>query len=155
MQPVWFCIFSGRQFEDAFQNAQWRKAEQMQPLWLCILSGRQFEEAFENAQLRKVKKMQPVWLCMLSGRRLPYSTDSYFHILIFVFVSWVGGGDPPWVPAKSLSLHGGQKIQARTAFFFKIGVMCVFKGCKCKKNGRKRWKTHRKKAFSDCSVVCQ
>ena len=40
-------------------------------------------------------------------------------------------------------------------FFFKIGFICAWKGCKCKKNGRKGWKTHRNKAFSDCSIVCQ
>ena len=77
-------------------------------------------------------------------RRLPYSTDSYFHILIFVFVSWVGGGDPPWVPAKSLSLHGGQKIQARTAFFSKL-VLCVYlKGVNAKKWQKKVKNTSKK-----------
>ena len=37
---------------------------------------------------------------------LPYSTD-----FIFVFFSWVGGGNPPWAVPKSLSLHRVQKIQ--------------------------------------------
>ena len=80
-------------------------------------------------------------------RRLPYTTDSYFHILIFVFVSWVGGGDPPWVPAKSLSLHGGQKIQARTAFFSKL-VLCVYlKGVNAKKMAEKGEKHIEKRHF--------
>ena len=80
-------------------------------------------------------------------RRLPYSTDSYFHILIFVFVSWVGGGDPPWVPAKSLSLHGGQKILARTAFFSKL-VLCVYlKGVNAKKMAEKGEKHIEKRHF--------
>ena len=34
---MWLCLFSGRQFEDTFENAQWRKDKQMQPTWLCIL----------------------------------------------------------------------------------------------------------------------
>ena len=80
-------------------------------------------------------------------RRLPYSTDSYFHILIFVFVSWVGGGDPPWVPAKSLSLHGGQKSRPGLIFFFKIGVICVWRGCKCKKKWQKKVKNRPKKGI--------
>ena len=68
MQPVWFCILSGRQFEDTFENTQWRKAKQMQPMWFCILSDKQSEDAFENAQWRKIKQMQPVWLYMLPGK---------------------------------------------------------------------------------------
>ena len=50
MQPVWLCIRSGRQLEETFENAQWRKTQQMQPMRLCILSGKQFEETFENPQ---------------------------------------------------------------------------------------------------------
>ena len=34
---MWLCILTGRQFEDTFENAQWRKDKQMQPIWLCIL----------------------------------------------------------------------------------------------------------------------
>ena len=35
MQSMWLCIFSNRQFEDSFENAQWRKVQQMQPMhWL-------------------------------------------------------------------------------------------------------------------------
>ena len=40
----------------------------MWPMWLCIFSGRQFEETFENTRRRKIKQMQPVWLCIFSGR---------------------------------------------------------------------------------------
>ena len=32
---------------------RWRKAKQMQPMWLCIFSGKQFEETFDKAQWRK------------------------------------------------------------------------------------------------------
>ena len=67
MQPMWLCLFSGRQFEGTFENAQWRKVKQMQPMSLCILKERPFKETFENTQWRKVKQMQPMWLCILSG----------------------------------------------------------------------------------------
>ena len=61
MQPMWLCIFTGRQFEEAFENTQWRKVKQMQPMWICILFCKRFEDTFENAQWRKDKQMQPVW----------------------------------------------------------------------------------------------
>ena len=48
-----------------------------------------------------------------------------------------------------------KKSKSGLIFFFKIGFICAWRGCKCKKNGRKGWKTHRNKAFSDCSIVCQ
>ena len=60
MQPVWLCILSCRQFEDTFENTQWRKVKQMQSVWLCIFSGRQFEDTFENTQRRKVEQMRPI-----------------------------------------------------------------------------------------------
>ena len=50
------CLFFSRQFEEAFENAQWRKIKQMQPMWLCIPSGRRFEDTFEKTQWRKVKQ---------------------------------------------------------------------------------------------------
>ena len=37
-----------------------REVQQMQPMWLCILLCRQFEDTFENTQWRKVKQMQPM-----------------------------------------------------------------------------------------------
>ena len=78
---------------------------------------------------------------------LPYSTDSYFHPLVFVFVSWVGGGNPPRAVPKSLSLHRGHKMQARPDFFCKL-VLCVHrKGETAKKNGKKGLKTHQKQPF--------
>ena len=60
------CCFSGRRFEDTFENTQWRKVRKMQPMWLCILPGRRFEDTFENAHWGKVKQMQPMWLCLIS-----------------------------------------------------------------------------------------
>ena len=68
VQPVWFCIHSGRQFEDTFENAQWHKVKQVLPVWLCICSGRRFEDTFENTDWEKFEQMQPVWLCILSGK---------------------------------------------------------------------------------------
>ena len=32
MQPMRLCLFLGKQFEDTFENTQWRKAKQMQPM---------------------------------------------------------------------------------------------------------------------------
>ena len=32
MQRVWLCLFSSRSFDDTFENAQWRKVQQMQPM---------------------------------------------------------------------------------------------------------------------------
>ena len=60
MQPIRLCMHSGRQFEDTFENTQWRKDKQMQPMRLCIHSGKRFEDTFENAQWRKAKQMQPM-----------------------------------------------------------------------------------------------
>ena len=54
MQPMQLCFFSGTQFEEAFENTQWRKVKQMQPMRLCFCPGRRFEDSFENAQWRKV-----------------------------------------------------------------------------------------------------
>ena len=36
MQPIWLCLFSGRPFEETFENPQWWKVKQMQPIWLCF-----------------------------------------------------------------------------------------------------------------------
>ena len=69
MQPVWLCIYWGKQVKETYENPQWRKDKQMQPMWLCILSGRRFEETFENAQWRKAKQMQPMRLCILWSKQ--------------------------------------------------------------------------------------
>ena len=47
-----------RQFEETFENAQWRKVNQMQPMWLCFVLCKRFEETFENTQWGKVKQMR-------------------------------------------------------------------------------------------------
>ena len=49
-----FKYTTSRQFEETYENAQWRKAKQMHPVRFCILSGRQFEETFEKTLRRKV-----------------------------------------------------------------------------------------------------
>ena len=54
MQAMPLCILSGRQFEDTFENSQWRKAKQMQPVQICFLNFKQFEETFEKTQWRKI-----------------------------------------------------------------------------------------------------
>ena len=64
MQPMWLYLFSDKQFEDTFENAQWGKVKQMQPMWLCLFSDRPFEETFENAHWKKLNK------CILSGRQV-------------------------------------------------------------------------------------
>ena len=62
------CILLCKRFEGAFENAQWRKAQQMQPVWLCICSRRQFEDTFENAQWKKSNKCnQCQYACSLAG----------------------------------------------------------------------------------------
>ena len=80
---MWLCIFLGKQFEDTFENTQWRKIKQMQKVWLFILLCKQFEDTFENAQWRKVKQMQPVWLCIISGRFFEETHENAFQILKF------------------------------------------------------------------------
>ena len=64
---MWLRTLSGKQFEETFENAQWRKVWKMQPMWICIPTCMQFEDSFENAQRGKVKQMQPVWICIFSG----------------------------------------------------------------------------------------
>ena len=66
---MWFCILSFKQFEDTFENTQWRKAKQVQPMQLCIHSGRQFEDTFENTQWRKATQMRPMYLCIFWSKQ--------------------------------------------------------------------------------------
>ena len=57
MQPMWFCIISGKQFEDTVENAQWRKVKQMQPMWIYNFLVRQFKDPQEDAHWRKAPQM--------------------------------------------------------------------------------------------------
>ena len=74
MQPVWLRIFSGRPFEDTYENAQWWKVQQMQPVWLCLHWSKFFEEPCEKTHWTKVKQMQLVWFCVFSRKQFedPY-----------------------------------------------------------------------------------
>ena len=45
-----------RQFEVAFENAQWRKGKQMPAMWYCIIAGKQLEDTFENTWMKKSPK---------------------------------------------------------------------------------------------------
>ena len=76
MQPMWLCLFSGRQLQETFECAQWRKVNQMQPMWLCLFSGRPFEATFECAQWGKVEQMQPMWLWLFSGRQFQETCEN-------------------------------------------------------------------------------
>ena len=69
MQPMRLCLLSCRPFEATFENTQCRKAKQMRPMWFFILWGRQFDATFKNAQWRKIKQMQSMWLCLFSCRQ--------------------------------------------------------------------------------------
>ena len=70
MQPVWLFILLGKQFDETYENAQWRKIKEMQLMWLFMFWGIQFEDTFEKAERRKVKEVQPVWLRTLWHRPL-------------------------------------------------------------------------------------
>ena len=50
MQPVWLCIFWGRQFENAFKKTSRWKVKHMQPMLLCILPSKQFDDTCENTK---------------------------------------------------------------------------------------------------------
>ena len=50
MQPVWLCIFWGRQFENAFKKTSRWKVKHMQPVLLCILPSKQFDDTCENTK---------------------------------------------------------------------------------------------------------
>ena len=75
-------------------DTHWR-GKKMQPVQLCILWSRQFEDKFENPQWRKVAQMLPVWSCILSGRQLEGSFHSLIEFVILVWILiefniWVG-----------------------------------------------------------------
>ena len=50
MQSVWFCFLVSKQFEDFFENTQWRKVKQMLPMWLRIISGSIWKRIVEKIQ---------------------------------------------------------------------------------------------------------
>ena len=128
MRPMWLCIFRCAQFEDTFENTQWRKDQQMQPVRLCVPSGRRFEETFENSQWGKVKQMQPVWICIISGRQFVVSCPtrwSLFCSLALCIDHLVGGGNPIWAAVKYSDHCWGLDWSIWTNFFAK----CKFYIC--------------------------
>ena len=74
---------------------------------------------------------------------LPYSTD-----FIFVFVSWVGGGNPPWAVPKSLRPHCDQEKQAGDNFFAKYPCHAYRYESHAKKTAPKKVKNLLKTAVS-------
>ena len=52
-----FCIFSGRQFEKTFDNAQWQKNKQMQLVKVYIFSGKPSEDTYEEACLNLLPRL--------------------------------------------------------------------------------------------------
>ena len=68
------CLCSGKQFEETFQHAQWRKVQQMQAVWFCLHWSKYFEEPCEKTHWTKVKQMQLVWFCVFSRKQFedPY-----------------------------------------------------------------------------------
>ena len=74
---------------------------------------------------------------------LPYSTD-----FLFVFVSWVGGGNPPWAVPKSLRPHCDQEKQAGDNFFAKYPCHAYKYESHAKKTAPKKVKNLLKTAVS-------
>ena len=56
MQPMWLCILSGGQFEDIFENAQWRKVKWMQSVWFCNILDKLLEDAYDKPRKNKTIK---------------------------------------------------------------------------------------------------
>ena len=94
MQPMWLCIFSGRPFEDTFENSQRKKSNKCNQCdFASFLTGNlrthlkthsgeklnkcdqcdfaSSQETFENAQQRKVKQMQPITRWPVPNKALP------------------------------------------------------------------------------------
>jgi len=100
MQPMWLCILSGRQFEETFENVQWRKVKRMQPMWLRIQWCGQFEDTFKDAQWRKVKQMQPM------------------HYGLSPVGIWKLGKIWPWLPFSQARIISDENIWILSPFQF-------------------------------------
>ena len=77
-----------------------------------------------------------IQLWIMSTSWLPYSTD-----FIFVFVSWVGGGNPPRAVPKCLRPHCGWEKQAGDDFFAKYPCHAYKYESHAKKLHQKKLKT--------------
>ena len=56
MQSMWLSLFSGRQFKETFEEAQWRKVKQMQHMRLCVFVWKSFEATFKTHSGEKSNK---------------------------------------------------------------------------------------------------
>ena len=81
MQPVWFCIYSGRQFENAFESSQWREAKQMQPMWLRILRDRGCEGTFAIHSGEKPPLLGDLGVKLLKHHYLNHHHHLHEHLL--------------------------------------------------------------------------
>ena len=81
MQPVWFCIYSGRQFENAFESSQWREAKQMQPMWLCILRHWRCESTFAIHSREKPPLLGDLGVKLLKHHYLNHHRHLHEHLL--------------------------------------------------------------------------
>ena len=81
MQPVWFCIYSGRQFENAFESSQWREAKQMQPMWLCILRHWRCESTFAIHSGEKPPLLGDLGVKLLKHHYLNHHRHLHEHLL--------------------------------------------------------------------------
>ena len=77
MQPMWFCIFSNRWFEETFEKTQRRKAKQMQPIWLWLFSSRTFKDTFEKKHSGE-KSYCCLFVCLLSWPATYYYTSTFW-----------------------------------------------------------------------------
>ena len=90
-QPAWFCIYSGRQFENAFESSQWREAKQMQPMWLRILRYRRCEGTFAIHSGEKPPLLGDLGVKLLNHHlhdHLLYQATCYITIIISNHQPW-------------------------------------------------------------------
>ena len=70
MQLLLVCHSLCRQFEETFDNAQWRKGKKWQPVRFCINWDSQFESTLENTQWRKLHQMEPLRFYIKLGQSI-------------------------------------------------------------------------------------
>ena len=64
---MWFCIYSGRRFEETFENAQWRKVKQMQPMHYGLSNV-----IIRDQKFAKVRKSKPLLLAHFWTKRAQF-----------------------------------------------------------------------------------
>ncbi len=65
MQLMWICLLSGKQFEETFENAHWRKVKQLQTMQLCIILFKRFNTCIwkhtpEKSQINATNVTMPL-----------------------------------------------------------------------------------------------